>query len=269
MRPHGNASISADRPRALGICQRCGGMFNLDTLQWQWDWQRGPRLKNLQIKVCLTCLDVPQQSGRTVTLPPDPVPVAFPLPEDYASADNPLSTLGYNVANAFLPNPPQSLGGNIGNMTLNAGVNAAFDGVVNKRAQYCAALSVSNSSFQNTVGKNWGVDPSGTSLTITSTVAAQTHAVRSIRLYAPNDAKFLNSATGITGYRCDGSLNNATWTTIISGTTAGTVGETITASTTSASFYPYHRIAIQGDGISAVAIAQVVMNVSDAAPNDI
>ena len=269
MRPHGNAQISAQRPRALGVCQRCGGLYNLDRLQWQWDWLQGPRLRNLMIQVCPTCLDVPQENGRTIILPPDPVPVSFPLPEDYAAADNPASYLGYNVANAFLPNPPQSLGGNIGNMTLNAGVDAAFNGVTNKRAEYCAALSVSNSSFQNTVGKNWSADPSGTSLTISSTVSVLTHIVESITLYAPNDRGFLNSATGITGYALQGSANGATWTTILSGTTAGGAGETITASTTSAAAYQYHRIAIQGDGVSAVAIAQAIMNISDAAPNDI
>jgi hypothetical protein len=269
MRPHGRAQISARAPRALGICQRCGFMYNLRDLQWQWDWLQGPRLRNLMIQVCPTCLDVPQESGRTIILPPDPVPVEFPLPENYAAADNPASYLGYNVANNFLPPPPQSLGGNIGNMTLNAGVNAAFDSVTNKRAEYCAALSISNSSFQNTVGKNWSADPSGTSLTINSTVPALTHVVSSITLYAPNDRPFLNSATGITGYALQGSPNGATWTTILSGTMAGGVGETITASTTSAAFYQYHRIAIQGDGISAVAIAQAIMNISDAAPNDI
>lgn len=269
MRPHGNAEISARSPRALGICQRCGFMYNLRSLQWQWDWQQGPRLRNLMIQVCPTCLDVPQENGRTIILPPDPVAVPFPLPEDYAAADNPASYLGYNVANAFLPQPRQSLGGNIGNMTLNAGVNAAFDSATNKRAEYCAALSVSNSSFQNTVGKNWSADPSGTSLTITSTVPVNTHIVSSFKLYAPNDRAFLNSATGITGVHLDGSANNATWVTIYSTTTVGGAGETITANTTSATFYQYHRIAIQGDGVSAVAIAQAVFNISDAAPNDI
>lgn len=269
MRPHGRAQISERAPRALGICQRCGFMYNLDRLQWQLDWQQGPRLKNIRIRVCPTCLDVPQENGRTIVLPPDPRPVPFALPEDYAAADNPASYLGYNVANSFLPQPPQSLGGNIGNMILNAGVDAAFNGVTNKRAEYCAALSVSNSSFQNTVGKNWNADPSGTSLTITSTVAVLTHIVESIELYAPSDQAFLNSATGITGYRLEGSANNATWTTILSGTTAGGVGETITASTTSAAAYQYHRIAIEGDGVSAVAIAQAILNISDAAANDI
>lgn len=269
MRPHGHAQISARSPRALGVCQRCGGLYNLDRLQWQLDWQQGPRLKNIRIRVCPTCLDVPQENGRTIVLPPDPRPVPFALPEDYAAADNPASYLGYNVANSFVPQPPQSLGGNIGNMTLNAGVDAAFNGVTNKRAEMCAALSVSNSSFQNTVGKNWNADPSGTSLTITSTVAVLTHIVESFTLYAPNDRPFLNSATGVTGFHLEGSANGATWTTIYSSSTAGGVGETITATTTSAAAYQYHRIAIQGDGVSAVAIAQAILNISDAAANDI
>lgn len=268
MRPHGHAQISARAPRALGICQRCGFMYNLDALQWQWDWQQGPRLFNLRIKVCRTCLDAPQENGRTIVLPPDPVPVAYPLPENYVAADNPLSPLGYNVADAFLPLPRQSLGGNIGNMTLNAGVDAAFNGVTNKRAQYCAALAVSNSSFQNTVGKNWWADPSGTSITLPSTVAPVTHTVSSFTLYAPNDRRFLNSATGVTGVHLDGSSNASTWTTLYSGTTVGTVGETITG-VVAGGAYQYHRVAMQGDGISAIAIAQAILNVSDAAPNDI
>lgn len=269
MRPHGKANISARAPQALGICQRCGFMDNLRSLQWQWDYQQGPRLRNLMIQVCDSCLDVPQENGRTVVLPPDPVAVAFPLPEDYAAADNPVSYLGYNVAANFLPLPPQSLGGNIGNMTLNAGVNAAFDSNANKRAEYCAALSVSNSSFQNMVGKNWSADPSGASLTLPSTTAAVTHVLSAFTLTAPNDRKFLNSATGITGVNIDGSSNAVTWTTLYSTTTVGTVGEIVTGASTVATFYQYHRVALQGDGFSAVAIAQAVFNVSDAFPNDI
>ena len=267
MRPHGRAQISARAPRALGVCQRCGFLYNLDQLRWQWDWKFGPRLWNLRIKVCQPCLDIPQESGRTIVLPPDPIPVAYPLPEDYASADNPLSPLGYNVANRFSPQPPQFLGGNIGTMVQNAGVDAAFDGNFNKRYEVSAALSVSLSSFQNTVGKNWNADPSGTTITLPSTAGVMAHIVSSITITAPNDAPFLRS--GATGFHLDGSANGATWTTILSGTTAGTIGESITANTTSGAMFPYHRIAIQGDGTSAVGIAQAVMNVSDAAPNDI
>lgn len=269
MRPHGNAKISARQPSALGVCARCGFLYNNDDLEWQWDWQQGPRLFNLRIQVCEDCHDMPQESGRTIVLPPDPVPIKYPNPEDYVAADNPLSPLGYNVAASFLPAPPQSLGGNIGTLTLNAGVNAAFDGNSNKRAQNSAALAVSNSSFGNTVGKNWNADPSGTSLTLPSTAGAVTHVLASYALYAPSDAKFLNSATGITGFTIDGSSNNSNWTTLSSGATLGTRAEVITGTAASLTYYQYHRLALQGDGISAVAVAQAIFNVADAAANDI
>lgn len=267
MRPHGRARISSKYPQALGVCDRCGFLYNHIDLEWQYDWKMGPRLFNQGILVCPTCLDKPQPSGRPIVLPPDPVAVEYARPEAYALADNPLSPLGYNVAASFLPQPLQSLGANIGNMTLNAGVNAAFDGVTNKRAQYSAALVVSNSSFQNTVGKNWNTDPSGTTLTLPSTTGTIQHIVSSFSIYAPNDAPFLNA--GATGFHLDGSNNNATWTTIYSGTTVGTIGETITVTTTGTTPFAYHRLALQGDGFSAAVIAQLVLNVADAAPNDI
>lgn len=270
MRPHGNARISAQSPSALAICQRCAGMYNLSDLQWQWDWRFGPRLRNLMIKVCRTCLDVPQESGRTVVLPPDPVPVAFPLPEDYAAAANPVSYLGYNITDNFgSPRPPRTLSGNQGSMRLNAGIDAAFNGNTNKRAQYCAALAVSNSSFQNTLIKNWNPNTTGVGLTISSTVATLTHVLSSFSLYAPNDGKFLNSATGVTGYQIAGSSDSTTFTTLVSGTTAGAVGEVIAGTSTAATPYAYHAAIFQGDGISRIACAQFVVSISDAAPNDI
>ena len=269
MRPHGRARISSRHPQAVAICQRCGGMYNNIDLKWQYDWKFGPRLFNQGIRVCESCLDVPQPSGRPVVLPPDPVAIEFALPETYAQDDNPISPVGYDVSNLFTPAPLQSLGANIGNMTLNAGVNAAFDGVVNKRAEVSAALVVSNSSFDNTVGKNWNAYPSGITLTLPSTVGATTHVVDTFTLTAPNDQQFLNSVTGVTGFHLEGSNNNATWTTIYSSSTVGGIGEAITATTTSATAYAYHRINFQGDGISAIAVAQVQLNISDAAPNDI
>lgn len=267
MRPHGDLQVSARAPRAAAICDRCGRMTNHDRLRWQWDWRGGPRLFNLRLLVCGSCLDRAQPNGRTMVLPPDPVPIANPRPEDYVGANNPLSYLGFNPADNFPPG--STLGQNIGNMTLNAGVDAAFNGILNKRAEFCAALSVSNSSFQNTVGKNWAADPTGGTITTPSTTAAQTHVVASFTISAPNDRPFLNSATGVTGFHLNGSTDGATWTAIYSGTMAGTVGETITATTTSAAPYQFHQIAIQGDGVSGVAIAQAVLNVSDGFQNEI
>jgi len=273
MRPHGRAQISARAPRALAICQRCSFMYNLDTLQWQWDWQQGPRLFNLRVQVCPTCLDTPQESGRTIVLPPDPIPKKYPVPEFYVQADNPLSPLGFSPGTLSYPLPAATavaaIAETIGNMTLNGGLNAAFNGTLNKRAIQSAALSISQSSFQNFAGKNWNADPSGTSVSLPSTVAAVAHVVASFTLTAPNDAKFLNNASGGTGVQLQGSADGVAWTALASATTAGTVGESLTAASTATTAYQYHRIAIQGDGISAVYLAQAQFNVSDAAPNDI
>jgi hypothetical protein len=265
MRPHGRAQISARAPRALGVCDRCGFLYNHDDLQWQWDWLQGPRLFNLRILVCRPCLDIPQESGRTIVLPPDPVPIADPRPENYVNADNPLSAVGYSPANNFLPQPPQF--GNIGTMTLNAGVDAAFNGTPNKRAEMSAALSVSNSSFGNWVGKNWNAQPSGIALTLPSTAPTVTHTLASAVLYAPNDQPFLK--TGGTTVHIDGSPDGANWTTLATAGTAGTIGEVITITASAATFYQYHRVALLGDGISAIAIALAQFNVADAAANDI
>lgn len=266
MRPHGRAFIDPQAPRALAICERCQGMVFHDTLRWQMQW-RGPRLTNIRLYVCTECYDTPQEQLRTFVLPIDPVPVANPRPEDYAGADNPASYLGYTPTNNFMPQNQRGM--NVGTLTLGGGVSAAFDSNTNKRFEFCAGLANSVSSFQNTVGKNWNADASGMLTIAPSTVAANTHIVESFTLYAPNDRGFLNSATGITSFLLEGSNNGVTYSTIYSGTTAGGIGETITATTTSAAPFQYHRINFQGDGVASIGIAQVVLNIADAAPNEI
>lgn len=266
MRPHGRASIDARQPRALAICDRCQFMVNHDTLRWQFRW-RGPQLTNIRLLVCPDCYDIPNEQERLIVLPVDPVTIANARPENYALADNPASYLGFDPANAFLP--IRQLGMNIGNMLGGAGVNAAFNSAANKPFSLSANLTISNSSYQNTVGKNWAADATGTLATLPSTVPAQTHVVSSFTLTAPNDRPFLNSTTGVTGFHLDGSVNGVTWTTLFSGTTAGLVGEVITANTTSGAPYQFHRIAIQGDGLAGVGIAQALLNISDAGNNEI
>ena len=99
MRPHGRATIDRSFPRALGVCDRCGFLYNHDTLQWQFDW-RGPRLQNLRILVCAGCLDVPQENLRTITLPADPVPIMNARPEQY-DVEVPSFIMTYNSSAAI------------------------------------------------------------------------------------------------------------------------------------------------------------------------
>lgn len=85
-RPHGRATVNPDSPRAFGRCDRCGFIYNLSSLRFQFDF-RGPRLTNLRFLVCQTCYDTPQPQLKPIILTQDPVPVANPRPEDYNYAN--------------------------------------------------------------------------------------------------------------------------------------------------------------------------------------
>ncbi len=86
-RPHGHARVDPSHPAAFGVCDRCGRLFNLDDLHFQFDY-RGPQLANLQLRVCRQDLDRPFNFFRPVILPPDPVPRLQPRPEAYDAENN-------------------------------------------------------------------------------------------------------------------------------------------------------------------------------------
>jgi hypothetical protein len=77
-------------------------------LTWQWDW-RGPRLANLRILVCSTCLDIPQPSGRKpIKIGPDPVPVRDPRPGfNQTQMNEPPSATLANSAQEILGEGPE------------------------------------------------------------------------------------------------------------------------------------------------------------------
>ena len=75
IRPHGRAQTDPTRPAAYGVCDRCGFLYNLRDLSWQFDYA-GIGLLNYRILVCEPCYDTPQQQKRPVILPADPLPVA-------------------------------------------------------------------------------------------------------------------------------------------------------------------------------------------------
>jgi hypothetical protein len=79
----GRARVSSTNPEAQAVCDRCGLWYNFNDLVWQFDW-RGSTLQNLRILVCKrTCLDVPQEQLRAITLPADPVPIINARTEQY------------------------------------------------------------------------------------------------------------------------------------------------------------------------------------------
>lgn len=254
MRPHGRQSISARRPEAGAVCDRCGFRYAHNQLSWQFDWM-GPRIQNKRILVCPSCIDIPQDQLRDIILPPDPVAILNPRPEDYTGADNPIGGLGYDPLVITLG--PQA-GATIG--TLGNG-NAAFDGNSNKPGFQSAYVPISANGLNNWVGKNWSAVPGTAVFPSSLRVATQSYVINGAKIVAPSDMSFLRS--GVTILHLDGSNDGATWTTVWSGQSAGTVGESITVTQsqfTSLAYYAYHRLNIRGDGTAAVGVAQIVLN---------
>lgn len=111
MRAHGRALVDPQNPRAFGVCDRCRFLYNLETLVFQHEWQ-GNQLVNLWLRVCPRCLDKPHEFTRPPILPPDPVPVYQPRPDDYAAAEGPPPPnvhVAQLVTGQNLPAPPTGL----------------------------------------------------------------------------------------------------------------------------------------------------------------
>ena len=87
MRAHGRARVSSKNPRAFGICDRCGMLYNHIDLRWQYDWA-GASLINKRILVCAHCEDTPQEQLRAIVLPADPVPIINPRVQDFANDES-------------------------------------------------------------------------------------------------------------------------------------------------------------------------------------
>ncbi len=266
MRPHGRAGIDPRSPRALGICQRCGAMYNHDQLRWQMQYA-GMRIVNLRILVCQSCYDEPQIQLRTILLPPDPVPIEYPSPEVYTATDNPISPIGF-VARDLTTTVPSTYGTCVGNLTAFGGLNSAFDGNTTKQSWRSASISVSVSSYQNVVGKYWNAGMTAATNPPGTFQAPLTYDVTSFSVYAPIDQPIF--AGGATGLRLQGSNDGFVWTTLYSTTTLGTNGEQITSisSNMATGNYQFHEIAIQGDGSNAIAVAQVQFNVANTGQNE-
>jgi hypothetical protein len=74
--------ISAQDPRALALCDFCGFLVNHDTLQRDMQYRGGSAPVWTGFLVCGKCRDVPQPYYQKQVLPPDPVPVVNPRPDD-------------------------------------------------------------------------------------------------------------------------------------------------------------------------------------------
>jgi hypothetical protein len=88
----GRARVNPSSPRAAGICDRCGFVYQFSDLKWQYDW-RGASLQNLRFLVCNDCYDTPQEQLRAIVVPADPVPIEQARIQDFAAASTDYQTI--------------------------------------------------------------------------------------------------------------------------------------------------------------------------------
>jgi hypothetical protein len=266
MRPTSRFRVDSEAPRARGVCDFCGQHWQHSALVWQFEWV-GPRLQNQRFLVCPPCNDKPNQQLRTIVIPPDPVPIMNSRPENYVQDDNPLSPIGVS-ANFFLP----QYGSRIGTLTIGGGINAAFDGNVEKPSWLSAASGISGSSYQGYVGINWRGSVSNLSMPSSLFPPVIQHTLSAVSINAPVDRGFLGNA-GTTFVVQSAPLDTiafAAWTTIATGTTAGVAGESATITLTSTYTNPpsqFHRVAFHGDGVNYLTAAQVKFSVAETGGN--
>jgi hypothetical protein len=250
MRPS-NVFRSVSHARSVrAICQRCGANIGHSDLEWQ--LEQGPfAIINLRVLTCRTCQDKIQPQKRQFTQWRDPPSIEHALPENYTNADNPISPIG------FSPHGP-IFGANIGTLTRNAGIDAAFDSNLSKPANRCAAIL--NSAGLNYIGKNWNSPMGSADLppSITPTISFN---IASFSVFGPSDS--LISAPG-SALQLQGSNDGIIWNTLYNVTIQGRVGETVTSisSNLTQGNFQQHRITISGVG-GPIFVSQVQLNRGD------
>lgn len=80
---HGRAQVDPSSPRAFGVCQRCGFLYNVRDLTFQFVWAGAAKV-NTGLLVCEGCLDEPNEQLRTIVLPADPPSIMNARVEPYS-----------------------------------------------------------------------------------------------------------------------------------------------------------------------------------------
>ena len=85
-RQHGNAEVDPGDPRAFGICDRCGRLWNLWQLKAESQWA-GMQLIDTGSLNCPKCWNPPAPFLRQIILPPDPPALRNTRPQNKNDAE--------------------------------------------------------------------------------------------------------------------------------------------------------------------------------------
>ena len=82
-RPHPSGATNNPHDGPWSSCDRCGFIYNLNRLQFQYDFNGGSTPVNLGVLCCSKCLDGLNYQKKLLILPPDPKPIMNTRPEQY------------------------------------------------------------------------------------------------------------------------------------------------------------------------------------------
>ena len=144
----------------------------------------------------------------------------------------------------------QGAGTPIGNMTSGGGLAAAFDGNTSQ-AQSVGARSSNGgassfSGYNNTIGKDWGVDTF--------------KIIDRFKFWGPNDNNVLG-AQGTIDFKLQGSNDNSNWTDLYTATgvssPSGSTVVDVTSGIATSSGFRFHRANFNGNGSNGLGIAEL------------
>jgi hypothetical protein len=155
----------------------------------------------------------------------------------------------FNLKGRIRTQIANSAGVLIGNLIGGGGLAAAFDGNVNQtqaQGSESAGGGASNSGYNNTVGKDWGV--------------GQEKVVTKFIIYGPSNDDLLGGGAGnVTTAKLQASSDGVNWVDLA--TTENITGHSSVTNTSSGIImtmaYRFHRINVNGNGANSISIAEV------------
>lgn len=218
----GRAVIDPNNPRAVGVCDRCGQLYNLRDLRYQ-PIIAGSTVLVTRRRVCWKCLDELNPQLQTVRLPPDPLPVSDPRPEFYAVDEKQYYTIA-----PYIGRPGLFVGRGAISCELQVGeiqqkfISPGFAGVSAMAAGLLRGVTLAP-SFSGTSGMAtaFAVNPSVSQTAVFgSTTAATSTTFSSVSFGAEESDRYLLALLGKRSNSTPSSISGVT----IGGVTAAQLG---------------------------------------------
>ena len=114
-------SIDVKNPRSVGVCDGCGFWTMHPSMVEKKEFRGGSAPVGTGFYVCGVCDDVPNPYYSKMVLPPDPIPIKNPRPENYSLDPSPMLFIiaDYNTPIITGVNPQDATNGGFNFLSAN------------------------------------------------------------------------------------------------------------------------------------------------------